>query len=76
VVAVERRRNQRHRRQLQPLRTRLGRPIRDIGRKIAGHADLQAAFTRPLSYARQIRSKATTTRLELFWRSDDRHEAD
>jgi transposase, IS5 family len=47
----------RHRRQLQLLRTRLGRLIRDIGRKIAGHADLEAAFTRPLSSARQIRSQ-------------------
>jgi transposase, IS5 family len=47
----------RHRRQLQLLRTRLGRLIRDIGRKIAGNADLEAAFTWPLSCARQIRSQ-------------------
>jgi transposase, IS5 family len=47
----------RHRRQLQLLRTRLGRLIRDIGRKIAGHADLEAAFASPLSCASQIRSQ-------------------
>jgi IS5 family transposase len=47
----------RHRRQLQLLRTRLGRLIRDVGRKIAGHADLEAAFARPLSCASQIRSQ-------------------
>jgi transposase, IS5 family len=47
----------RHRRQLQLLRIRLGRLIRDIGRKIAGNADLEAAFTWPLSCARQIRSQ-------------------
>jgi transposase, IS5 family len=46
----------RHRRQFQLLRTRLGRLIRDIGRKIAGHADLEAAFA-PLSRASQIRSQ-------------------
>jgi transposase, IS5 family len=47
----------RHRRQLQLLRTRLGRLIRDIGRKIAGNADLEAAFAWPLSCASQIRSQ-------------------
>jgi hypothetical protein len=47
----------RHRRQLQLLRTLLGRLIRDISRKIAGNADLEAAFIRPLSSARQIRSQ-------------------
>jgi transposase, IS5 family len=34
----------RHRRELRILRIRLGRIIRDIRRKIAGHADLEAVF--------------------------------
>jgi hypothetical protein len=34
----------RHQRQLRPLRTRLGRLIRDIRRKIAGDVDLEAAI--------------------------------
>jgi IS5 family transposase len=47
----------RYQRQLRLLRTRLGRLIRDIRRKIAGNADLEAAFTWPLSRADQIRSQ-------------------
>src|SRR5258707_67332 len=47
----------RHRRELRILRTRLGRLIRDIGRKIEGHADLEAAFALPLARAFQIRSQ-------------------
>ena len=47
----------RHRRQLRILRTRLGRLIRDIGRKIAGREDVEAAFAAPLSRAGQIRSQ-------------------
>jgi IS5 family transposase len=47
----------RHRRQLRILRTRLGRLIRDIRRKIAGKADLEAAFEWPLTKANQIRSQ-------------------
>jgi IS5 family transposase len=47
----------RHRRQLRLLRTRLGRLIRDIRRKIAGHEDIEAAFEAPLSRASQIRSQ-------------------
>jgi transposase, IS5 family len=47
----------RHRRQLRILRTRLGRLIRDIRRKIAGNADLEAVFAWPLSRADQIRSQ-------------------
>src|SRR5437868_9506623 len=47
----------RHRRQLRVLRTRLGRLIRDIRRKIAGYADLEAAFVWPLARADQIRSE-------------------
>ena len=39
------------------LRTRLGRLIRDIGRKIEGDAVLQEAFAVPLAKARQIRSQ-------------------
>ncbi len=47
----------RHRRQLRLLRTRLGRLIRDIRRKIAGREDIEAAFESPLSRASQIRSQ-------------------
>src|SRR5262249_58551126 len=47
----------RHRRQLRILRTRLGRLIRDIRRKIAGNAELEAVFAWPLSRADQIRSQ-------------------
>jgi IS5 family transposase len=47
----------RHRRQLRILRTRLGRLIRDIRRKIAGKQDIEAAFEAPLSRASQIRSQ-------------------
>jgi IS5 family transposase len=47
----------RHQRQLRLLRTQLGRLIRDIRRKIAGNADLEAALTWPLSRADQIRSQ-------------------
>src|SRR5262249_26409480 len=38
-------------------RTRLGRLIRDIRRKIAGNAELEAVFAWPLSRADQIRSQ-------------------
>ena len=38
----------RHHRQLRLLRTRLGRIIRDIRRKIASHADLEEAIKREL----------------------------
>jgi len=47
----------RHHRQLRLLRTRLGRIVRDIRRKIAGDADLEAAFAWLLSRADQIRSQ-------------------
>ena len=47
----------RHRRELRILRIRLGRIIRDIRRKIAGHADPEAAFPWPLARADQIRSQ-------------------
>ena len=47
----------RHRKQLRILRSRLGRIIRDIGRKIAGHADLEAVFQWPLARAGQIRTQ-------------------
>jgi len=47
----------RHRRQLRILRTRRGRLIRDIRRKITGDAELEAAFAWPLSCADQIRSQ-------------------
>ncbi|MDE2476257.1 MAG: IS5 family transposase [Alphaproteobacteria bacterium] len=47
----------RHHRQLRFLRTRLGRLIRDIGRKIKGIPELEAALAAPLSRAMQIRSQ-------------------
>jgi IS5 family transposase len=47
----------RHRRQLGLLRTRLGRLIRDIRRKIIGQDELEAAFEQPLARAAQIRSQ-------------------
>jgi transposase, IS5 family len=47
----------RHHRQLRLLRSRLGRIIRDIRRKIAGHTELEAALERPLARAEQIRSQ-------------------
>ena len=47
----------RHRRELRILRTRLGRLIRDIGRKIAGQGSLEAAFALPLTRAIQIRGQ-------------------
>ena len=48
---------QRHHRQVRLLRTRLGRLIRDIRRKIAGQADLETVLERPLARAEQIRSQ-------------------
>jgi IS5 family transposase len=47
----------RHRRELRLLRTRLGRIIRDIRRRIAGNAGLEAIFEWPLTKANQIRSQ-------------------
>jgi IS5 family transposase len=47
----------RHRRELRILRTRLGRIIRDIRRRILGKAELEAVFSWPLSCASQIRSQ-------------------
>lgn len=43
----------RHHREMRFLRTRLGRLVRDIRRKIAGRADLGKAFAMPLSRADQ-----------------------
>jgi len=47
----------RHHRQLRFLRTRLGRLVRDIRRKIEGRRDLEPVFAAPLSRADQIRSQ-------------------
>jgi len=47
----------RHQRQLRILRTRLGRIIRDINRKITGQPVLEEVFAGPLSRASQIRSQ-------------------
>ena len=47
----------RHQRELRFLRTRLGRLVRDIRRKVRGRNDLEAAFQEPLSRASQIRAQ-------------------
>jgi IS5 family transposase len=47
----------RHHRQLRLLRSRLGRLIRGIRRKIAGRPEIEAAFEWPLARASQIRSQ-------------------
>jgi IS5 family transposase len=47
----------RHQRQLRILRSRLGRIIRDIRRKIEGRPVLEEAFALPLGRAAQIRSQ-------------------
>jgi len=47
----------RHQRQLRILRSRLGRIIRDIRRKIEGRPVLEEAFALPLGRATQIRSQ-------------------
>ena len=47
----------RHQRQLRILRSRLGRIIHDIGRKIENHPALEEAFALPLGRATQIRSQ-------------------
>jgi transposase, IS5 family len=47
----------RHQRQLRLLRSRLGRIIRDIHRKIEGQPALEEAFALPLGRASQIRSQ-------------------
>jgi len=46
----------RHRRELRFLRTRLGRIVRDIARKVR-NTDLETVFHEPLARARQIRSQ-------------------
>jgi IS5 family transposase len=53
----------RHQRQVRLLRIRLGRLIRDIGRKIAGNADLEAAFAWPLSRANRIHPMTAVLRV-------------
>jgi transposase, IS5 family len=47
----------RHRRELRLLRSRLGRIVRDIRRKISGRPELETLFERPLMKAAQIRSQ-------------------
>jgi IS5 family transposase len=47
----------RHHGQLRLLRTRLGRLIRDVRRKIAGRPEIEVTFERPLARADQIRSQ-------------------
>jgi IS5 family transposase len=47
----------RHNRELRFLRTRLGRLIRDIARKIKGNDALESVFAAPLSRASRIRSQ-------------------
>ena len=58
----------RHRRELRILRTRLGRIIRDIRRKIAGRPDFEAAFECPLVARRTNPLSATApARLEAVF---------
>jgi hypothetical protein len=47
----------RHQPELRILRSRLGRIIRDIRRKIEGQAAIEEAFALPLGRATQIRSQ-------------------
>jgi transposase, IS5 family len=47
----------RHNRELRFLRTRLGRLVRDVTRKIKGNAELESVFAVPLARASQIRSQ-------------------
>ncbi len=47
----------RHKRELRFLRTKLGRLVRDIGRKIKGKEALEKVFAAPLAAARQIQSQ-------------------
>lgn len=47
----------RHRREVKFLRTRLGRMIRDIARKIEGNASLEGAFRDQLALARRVRDQ-------------------
>jgi hypothetical protein len=55
----------RHRREVRFLRTRLGRVIRDIDRKVAGNAALESSFQRELALAhRRARSAAAPSRPE------------
>jgi len=57
---------------LRLLRTRLGRLIRDIRRKIAGQADLEIIWEPPLARAGQIRPAAASARVEaLFLRAPE-----
>lgn len=57
----------RHQRQLRILRSRLGRIIRDIRRKIAGQTVLENAFALPLGRALQIRSQQQRQRGWKFY---------
>src|SRR6266567_5057544 len=57
----------RHRRQLRILRSRLGRIIRDIRRKIAGKTDLEALFEWPLTRQPDPFSAAAPARLEAVF---------
>lgn len=41
-------------RALRAIRTMLGRVVRDIGRRIRGEVELEAAFALPLSLVRQV----------------------
>jgi len=52
----------RHHRQLRLLRSRLGRIIRDIRRKITGRPELEAVFEAPIARAAQIRSQGQRQR--------------
>jgi len=57
----------RQHRQLRLLRSRLGRIIRDFGRKIATNSGREAALQWPLARANQIRSQQQRPRLEIVF---------
>lgn len=56
----------RHQRQLRIPRSRLGRIIRDIRRKIEDQAALEETFALPLSRATQIRSQQRQRGWKLY----------
>lgn len=56
----------RHHRQLRLLRSRLGRIIRDIRRKITGRPELEAVFEAPMARAAQIRSQQQPAWMEAL----------
>ena len=56
----------RMRRQVKRLKTYLGRVVRDIERKIAGEAELQAVFADELTLAKRLLKQQKTDRNKLY----------